>query len=112
MQLVFLFYLFFRAPSSLATVVPESLLCITEMAAISSEGELICSKQPSIFLQTTMCQAPLKAICCWPVSLGSCSKTERAGVACCFNKKNKKEEEEGEGVGEGRGMGGEPDALI
>lgn len=74
---------FFFSP---ATVVPEYLLPIPEMAGISSEGELICSKQPSIFLQTAMCQPPLKAICFWPVSSGSRSGTERLGVACCFKK--------------------------
>lgn len=102
MQLVCIvfFNLFCRAPSSLATVVREYLLRITEMAGISSEGELICSKQPSIFLQTTMCQTPLKAICCWPVSSGSCSRTERAGVACCFRRRRR-------GCG-----GGGTDALI
>lgn len=100
-RLFFFSNLFCRAPWSLATVVPEYLLRITEMAGISSEGELICSKQPSIFLPTTTCQAPLKAICCWPASSGSCSRTERAGVACCFRKKKKKRRRRGRGGGEG-----------
>lgn len=30
------------------------------------------------FLYTTTCQPPLKAICFWPTSSGSCSRTERA----------------------------------
>lgn len=30
------------------------------------------------FLYTTTCQPPLKAICFWPASSGSCSRTERA----------------------------------
>lgn len=47
-----------------------------------------------------MCQTPLKAICCWPVSSGSCSRTERAGVACCFRRRRR-------GCG-----GGGTDALI
>lgn len=92
---LFGFYLFLRVHPGVAKSITMScshirishrsyLLPVTEAPSLSSVGELICSKQPSIFSTQLLVKPLLKAICFWPISPGSCGRTERVSVACFF----------------------------